>query len=53
MIRKLLAVTAMALACQGQALAQDYPGKSIRIIIPATPGGGTRLHCPAAGQQAA
>lgn len=41
MIRKLLAVTAMALACQGQALAQDYPSKSIRIIIPATPGGGT------------
>lgn len=39
MVRKLLAVAAMALACAAQA--QDYPSKPIRIIIPSTPGGGT------------
>jgi len=39
MVRKLLAVAAMALACAAQA--QDYPSKPIRIIIPSTSGGGT------------
>ncbi len=39
MIRRLLAVAAMAVACVAHA--QDYPSKPIRIIIPSTPGGGT------------
>ena len=39
MIRRLLAVAAMAVACMAHA--QDYPSKPIRIIIPSTPGGGT------------
>jgi tripartite-type tricarboxylate transporter receptor subunit TctC len=39
MIRRLLAVAAVAVACVAHA--QDYPSKPIRIIIPSTPGGGT------------
>lgn len=39
MIRRLLAMAAMAVACVAHA--QDYPSKPIRIIIPSTPGGGT------------
>jgi tripartite-type tricarboxylate transporter receptor subunit TctC len=38
--RKLFALLALAAAC-GLAHAQTYPSKSIRMIIPSTPGGGT------------
>ena len=43
MIRKLFPALALALSCtvSAQAMAQDYPNKPIRIIIPSTPGGGT------------
>jgi tripartite-type tricarboxylate transporter receptor subunit TctC len=39
MIKKIVAALSMAVACVAHA--QDYPNKPIRIIIPATPGGGT------------
>lgn len=38
--RNLFALLALAAAC-GVAQAQSYPTKSIRVIIPSTPGGGT------------
>ena len=43
MIRKLFPLLALALCCTAapHAMAQDYPDKPIRIIIPSTPGGGT------------
>lgn len=40
MIRRNFALLALAAAC-GLAQAQGYPTKSIRVIIPSTPGGGT------------
>lgn len=40
MIRRHFALIALAAAC-GLAQAQGYPTKSIRVIIPSTPGGGT------------
>ena len=40
MIRRNFALLAFAAAC-GLAQAQAYPSKSIRVIIPSTPGGGT------------
>lgn len=39
MIKKIIAALGIATACVAQA--QDYPIKPIRMIIPATPGGGT------------
>ncbi len=36
-----IAITAMAIV--GQASAQDYPNRSIRLLVPFTPGGGTDI----------
>jgi tripartite-type tricarboxylate transporter receptor subunit TctC len=46
-------IAACVLACQG-AHAQDYPAKSVRIIVPSSPGGGTdataRIVAPRLGE---
>lgn len=38
-LRRLLQVAAVALACAADALAQEYPQRSIRLIVPFSPGG--------------
>ncbi len=54
MRRALLGIVALTLACAvGGAAAQSFPSKSVRIVIPYAPGGGTdnlvRLLAPAIG----
>ncbi len=40
-MRTLIALLALAISLPGAALAQDYPDKPIRVIVPSPPGGGT------------
>jgi len=40
MIRRLLALAAIALVVSSTAFAQDYPSKPVRLIVPYAPGGG-------------
>jgi len=42
-IRRLLVCTLAACAFAAPALAQDYPNKPIRMLVPFTPGGGTDI----------
>ena len=47
-----LAVCAVALhAMNGAALAQSYPSKPVRFVVPYTPGGGTDLMARALAQR--
>lgn len=43
--------TAALLACGAQAVAQPYPAKSIRLVVPYPPGAGTDLHARALAQK--
>src|SRR6195952_1305324 len=46
-----LAVSAIVLACAGGALAQGWPNRPIRMIVPYTPGGYTDLMARLGGQK--
>src|SRR5262245_29115973 len=41
------------LACSSQLMAQPYPGKSVRIVVPYSAGGGTDIVARAVGQKLA
>ena len=48
-----IAVLALTLACAGDALAQNWPNRTIRMIVPYTPGGYTDLMARLVGQKVA
>jgi len=49
--RVLAAIAALGLAAPGPALAQKWPEKTVRIVVPFTPGGGTDILARVLGQK--